>query len=237
MNVLASVGIFIIAMVIMTSLQLVPGVFALFFHYAIGKYSRKKASSLSLFFILGSEIISALFFISAFYISYTLFLNDLNPRNNVLTWVFIGIFIALSIACFFFYYRHPHSKQDTELFISRKLSRSLNLRAKSIKSPSDAFALGALSNVCELPITLPLYIITATEIMYMHTEYFADNTLTIIYILVSAIPLIHLYYSFRLGRNLAVIQRSRVKDKSFHRFTISLSFLTIAILVICFRIV
>lgn len=237
MNVFASIGIVIIAMLIMASLQLVPGIFALFFHYATGKYSLRKASSLSLFFILGTEIISALLFVSAFYVSYTLFLNDLNPRNNILTWIFIGIFIALSIACYFFYFRHPRSKQDTELFISRKLSHNLNLRAKAAKTPSDAFILGALSNVCELPITLPLYIITATEIMYMHTEYFADNFLTVLYILVSTIPLIQLYYSFRLGRNLATIQRSRVKDKFFHRLTISLSFLTIAILVICFRIV
>ena len=236
MNALASIGIVVLAMLIMASLQLVPGVFALFFHYARGKYSFKKASSLSLFFILGSEIISAVFFISAFYVSYILFLNDLDPRNNVLTWIFIGIFLALSVACFFFYYKHPHSKQDTELFISRKLVRNIDDRVKSAKTPSDAFTIGALSNVCELPITLPLYIVTATEIMYMHTEYFADNIMTILYILVSSIPLIYLYWRFRIGQNLAIIQRSRIKDKSFSRIAISLSFFTIAILIICFRI-
>lgn len=236
MNVFASIGIVLLAMLIMASLQLVPGVFALFFHYALGKHSLKKASSLGLFFILGAEIISAFLFISAFYISYALFLNDLNPRNNVLTWIFIGIFIALSIACFFFYFKHPHTK-NTELFISRKLAKTLDSRAKSIKTPSDAFTLGALSNVCELPITLPLYIITATEIMYMHTEYLADNLMTILYILVSTVPLIHIYCRFRIGQNLATIQRSRVKDKIFTRFVISFSFITIAILIICFRIV
>ena len=236
MNVFASIGIVVLAMLIMASLQLVPGVFALFFHYTLGKHSLKQTSNLSLFFILGSEIISAFLFISAFYISYVLFLNDLNPRNNVLTWIFIGIFIALSIACFFFYFKNPHSK-DTELFIPRRLARNLNSRARYAKTPSDAFTLGALSNICELPITLPLYIITATEIMYMHTEYFADNAMTILYILVSTIPLIHIYYRFHIGQNLAIIQRSRVKDKSFTRFVISLSFLTIAILIICFRIV
>lgn len=236
MSVFASIGIVILAMLIMASLQLIPGVFALFFHYAIGKYSFKKASTLSLFFILGSEIISAIFFISSFYLSYVLFLDNLNPHNNILAWIFAGIFIALSIVCFFFYFKHPHSK-DTILFISRKLARTLEARAQSTSTPSDAFTLGALVNICELFITLPLYIITATEIMYMHTEYFADNALTVLYILVSAIPLIHLYYSFRLGRNLATIQRSRVKNKTFHRFTISLSLITIAILIICYRIV
>ena len=235
MNVFASIGIVILAMLIMASLQLVPGIFALFFHYTSGKYSSKKASSLSLYFILGSEIISAFLFISAFLISYILFLNDLNPRNNVLTWIFIGIFVALSVACFFFYYRSPRSK-NTELFIPRKYARILNLRAKSVKTPSDAFVLGALSNTYELVITLPLYIVTATEIMYMHSEYFADDVMTILYIIISSIPLLCMYHSFRIGHNLAHIQRTRVKDKPFLRIIISFSFFTIALLIICFRI-
>lgn len=237
MNVLSSVGIVILAMLIMASLQLVPGVFAIFYHYALGKYSKKKASTLGLFFILGTEIMSAFLFISAFYISYVLFLNDLNPRNNILTWIFVGILLALTITSFFFYYRHPHSHQDTELFIPRSFANNLSLRAKSVKSPSDAFVLGALVNVYELIFTLPLYIITATEIMYMHTEYFADDLLTIIYILISAIPLVHLYYSFGSGHHLAYIQRSRVKNKIYHRLIISFSYLIIAILTIYFRII
>ena len=73
--------------------------------------------------------------------------------------------------------------------------------------------------------------------MYMHTEYFADNTLTVLYILVSTIPLINTYHRFRIGQNLATVHRARVKDKAFYRFTISISFITIAILIICFRIV
>ena len=62
MNVFASIGIVLLAMLIMASLQLVPGVFALFFHYALGKHSLKKASGLGLFFILDAEIISAFLF-------------------------------------------------------------------------------------------------------------------------------------------------------------------------------
>ena len=102
MSVFVSIGIVILAMLIMASLQLVPGVFALFHHYACGKYSAKKASTLCLFFILGSEIIAAFLFITAIYIADILFLNDLDPRNNVLTWISAGVLIALSIASFFF---------------------------------------------------------------------------------------------------------------------------------------
>lgn len=236
MNVFVSVGIVILAMLIMASLQLVPGVFALFYHYASGKYSRKKASTFSLFFIIGAEIISAFLFIAAVYISYILFINDLDPHNNVVAWAFVGIFIALSITSFFFYFRHPHDK-DSELFIPRKYAKSLILRASKVKSQSDAFTLGALCNIPEIIFTLPLYIITATEIIYMHTEYIADDLLTVLYILISTVPLIILYISFHKNRNLSDVIRSRIRDKNFHRLCLGLSYATIAILIICFRIV
>lgn len=236
MSVLSSIGIVVLAMLIMGSLQLVPGVFALFYHYSSGRFSRRKASTLSLFFILGAEIISAFLFIASFYISYLLFLQNLNPHNNILTWIVIGIFIALAVISLLFYYRRPHSK-DTELFIPRKFAKNLNLLARKVKTPSDAFTLGALSNVYELVFTLPLYIVTATEIMYMHTEYIADDLLTILYILTTVIPLFSIYFSYTiLHHNLAHIERARVKDKAFHRIFISICYLTIAILLIYFRI-
>ncbi|MBR2840034.1 hypothetical protein IKE82_01750 [Candidatus Saccharibacteria bacterium] len=236
MSVFISVGIVILAMLIMVSLQLVPGVFALFYHYALGKYSKKQASALAIFFIIGTEIIAAFLFVTSIYIADILFLNDLDPRNNVLTWIFAGILIALSFASFFLYYRHPHAK-DSELFIPRKFAKALDLRAKRVKTPSDAFALGAFSNIPELLFTLPLYIITATEIIYSHTEYFADDFLTIIYILVPTIPLFILYYAFYFNHNLAHVIKTRIHDKTFHRFCLGFSYLTIAILIICFRIV
>ncbi|MBR2855468.1 hypothetical protein IKE99_00805 [Candidatus Saccharibacteria bacterium] len=236
MSVFISVGIVILAMLIMASLQLVPGIFALFSHYAIGKFQRTKASTLALWFILGAEIITVIFFIIAVYLSYILFLNDLDPRNNVLTWIFAGILIALSLASFFFYFRHPHSK-DTELFIPRSFAKAFDKRARSAKSPSDAFALGAFSNIPELIFTMPLYIITATEIVYSHAEYFADDFMTILYILISTVPLFVLYHSFRSKRTLADVMHSRIRDKTFHRLCLSFSYLTIAILIICFRIV
>lgn len=236
MSVFISVGIVILAMLIMASLQLVPGVFALFYHYASGKYTEQKVSRLALFYIIGVEIIAAFLFVAAFYLSYVLFINDLDPHNNILTWTFVGILIALALASFFFYFRSPRSKSSSELFIPRKFAASLDSYARKVKSPSDAFALGALANIPELIFTLPLYIITATEIMYMHTEYLADDFLTVLYIVISAIPLLISYYSFRSGHTLADIMRLRIRDKTFHRLCLSLSYLTIAVLIICFRI-
>lgn len=236
MSVFSSIGIVLLAIIIMGSFQLVPGVFALFYHYASGRFSRDKTSTLSLFYIIGAEIMSAFLFIASFYISYLLFLQDLNPCNTILTWVYIGIFATLSVISLLFYYRHPHSR-DTELFLPRTFAKNLRLRAQKVKTPSDAFALGALSNVYELFFTLPLYLLTATEIMYMHTEYIVDDLLTLLYIIATVIPLFVIYYSFQFNHNLAHIQKTRVKDKTFHRIIISVSYLTIALLLLCFRII
>jgi len=231
MSVFASLGIVILSMLIMSSLQIVPGIFALFSHYALGKHSRQKASILGLFFILGTEITCACLFLSSYYLVNILFLGERRPENSFIVWFAFGITIALSICCFFFYYR----KNSTATFLSRNCAKALYHHAKTASRPTDAFVLGALSNVCELLFTLPLYLITSIEIMEMHTEYIADNLLTVLYILVPTFPLLSIYHKYHTHHNLADYLRARVKDKSFNRFILGFSYLTIAILILFFR--
>lgn len=231
MSVFASLGIVILSMLIMSSLQIVPGIFALFYHYALGKHSRQKASILGLFFILGTEVISACLFLSSYYLANSLFLGELRPENSFMVWFAFGITVALAISSFLFYYRRGSAKT----FLSRKYAKALFLHAKTIKKPSDAFILGALSNTCELVFTIPLYLITSIEIMEMHTEYVADDFLTILYILTPTIPLFIIYYKYHNHHNLADILKSRAKDKVFNRFILGFSYLTIAILILFFR--
>lgn len=219
-------------MLIMASLQLTPGVFALFYHYALGKYSKAKASYLSLFFILGTEIIAACLYLSIFYLTCIFFFDNLAPETSILFWAIAGILISLGIISFFFYFRRG---SGTKLFIPRKYARGLDLNARSVKTRSDAFLLGALAGTCELFFTLPLYLITCIEIMKIGLEGFSSGLLTIIYILTPIIPLFFIRWRYQSGYNLANIERSRVKDKLFTRFIIAFSYIFIAILIICFR--
>ena len=220
-------------MLIMIFLQLSSGVFALFCHYKAGKYSKKKASLLEVFFILGAETIAACLFLCCYYLSYVLFFSSPRPETGIFAWIAVGMLAVLAIAsCFFYYRKGPGSR----LFIPRKIAHSLNRHAKTVKTRSDAFTLGALSGTYELPFTLPLYLITAVEIMEMNTEYFSSNILTVLYILTPTIPLLIIRWTFRAGHNLADIARTRVKDKNFIRFILAFSYFTIAVLIICFRI-
>ena len=232
MSIFISLGIVILAMLIMGSFQLTPGVFALFYHYALGKYSKAKASYLSLFFILGTEIITTCLFLSIFYLTCIFFFDNLHPETSILFWTLAGILAALGFISFFFYFRRG---KGTKLFIPRKFAKALDACAKSAKTRSDAFMLGALSGTCELVFTLPLYLVTCVEIMKMGAEGFSSNLLTIIYILTPVFSLFFLRWKFQAGHNLADIQRSREKDKTFTRILLAICYILIAVLIICFR--
>jgi hypothetical protein len=229
-----SLGIVIIAMLIMASLQLQPGVFALLNHYASGKYSKAKTSDLTLFFIIGAETAAACLFLCSYYLANLFFLYQFRPETSFFAWILVGILVALAIMSLFFYFRPG---PGTKLFISRECARNLDAHARLAKSRSDAFALGAFSSICELIFTLPLYIITSAEIMEMTVEFFPSYLLTILYIIIPTIPLFIIRWRFQAGHNLADIERSRVKDKNFTRIILCFSYISITILFIYFRII
>lgn len=233
MSVFVSVGIVILAMLIMIFLQLTSGVFALFCHYAAGKYSKKRASIMEIFFILGAETIAACLFLCCYYFSYILFFGNSRPETGIFAWIAVGMLVVLAVCSLSFYYRKG---RGSRLFIPRKVAHSLNRYAKKAKTRSDAFALGALAGTYELPFTLPLYLITAVEIMEMNAEYFSSNILTVLYILTPTVPLLVVRWTMKAQHNLADIMKSRVKDKNYIRFLLAFSYLTIAILIISFRI-
>lgn len=234
MSVLTSLGIIVMAMLIQTFLQLTPGVFVLFSHYTFGKTSKSKASDFSLFFILGVEIITALLFVSIYFIIYALFLNSSPLANKIFSSIIAGILVALGFISLFHYFRKG---SGTKLFIPRKLASDLETRASSAKTRSDAFMLGAFSGICELFFTIPLYIISALEISQMEGNLFSHAALIILYILVVLSPLFIIHTLYATSHNLADIQRFRAKNKLFFRIILSFSYFILAALIIIFRII
>lgn len=232
MSVFISIGILILAMLILSFLQLTPGVFALSYHYALGKYSKIKSSYLTLFFIIGVEVISACIFLSFYYLISIMLFANFQPETSILTWILSGILIILGFFSFFYYFRRGNG---TKLFIPRKYAKALELNANSIKTRSDAFILGALSNTCEFLFTIPLYIVASVEIMRLDLENISINLFAIIFVLAPLIPLFIIRYKFQAGQTLADIIKSRNKNKFFTRLILATSFILIAILIICFR--
>ena len=232
MSVFISIGILILSMLIFTFLQLTPGVFALTYHYALGKYSENKASYLTLFFIIGVEVISVCLFLSTFFLVSIIFFTGFRPETSIVTWILAGILIALSFLAFFYYYRPGNG---TKLFIPAKYIKGLRFSAKTIKTKSDAFVLGVLSSVSEFIYTFPLYVLVSAEIMRLSLQDVHVNLFALIFVLAPLIPLFVIRYKFQAGYSLADIIKSRNKNKFFTRLILSLNYLIIAIIILCFR--
>lgn len=232
MSIITPVGIAILATLIMVSLQLTPGVFALFSHYAFGKFSKPKAADFILFFIIGAETITACLFMSIFFLI-GIFMFDNLDFNHIFYWIFAGIFIGLGIASLFFYFRRG---KGTKLFIPRKYAKALDFSAQSVKSRSDAFLLGALSGVCELFFTLPLYIVASVAILKINLSGLPGNLFAILLVLAPIIPLFAYYGYYRTGHNLADLEKHRIKSKLFIRLILCVSYFLIAALIISERI-
>lgn len=220
-------------MLIVGFLQLQPGVFLFLCHYAAGKYSKSRASFLTLFFILGVETSSACLFLCSYLFANMFFLYTFHPNTSIFAWLSAGILIALALVSLFCYFRPG---RGTQLFIPRRFATSLERCAHRVSSRSDAFVLGICSGLCELIFTLPLYVIASVEIMLLGIDYPASYLLALPFVLVPIIPLFFIRWSFKSGRNLADIQRARVHNKPFVRTILFLSYLAIAALIILFRI-
>ena len=234
MSIFTSLGIVILAMLIVASLQLTPGVFALFYHYALGKFSKRKASDLTLFFIIGAEIVNAFIFISIYFLLGFFTLGDLGFNNNIFTYTLVGILVALAIVSFFCYYRRG---AGTQLFISRRYAKGMDHLAKSTRSRTDAMLLGALAGSYELIFTLPLFIIVATIALEFNISRQPANLIAIAFVIAPLLPLFIIRWQYQSGYNLADILRLRTKNKTFIRSLLTLSFFLIATLIILFKVV
>ena len=233
MSVFIPLAILALAILIMTFLNLTPGVYALFCHYCYGKFDKKKTQDFSFFFILGAEIVASCLFLSTYLLVAIVIADFSRDVINYIAWVLVGLFIALAIASLFFYFRRG---DGTRLFIPRKIAACYNAHAKNAKTRSDAFCLGALSGIPELLLTLPLYIVTSGEILKMSSSHPGSSLLTILYIVIPIIPLFIMRFNYHHGNNLADIERSRVRNKIFTRAIMCVSYLLIAIIIICFRV-
>ena len=156
--------------------------------------------------------------------------------TETLPWILTGIFIAEAFAIAFFYFRRSRRKvkksktADTRLFITRKSAASLTLHAKKVKTRGDAIILGLITNLIELPFTLPLYIIMSMIIVEFTA--LSSNLLIIFYILVATMPLFAIRCLYVSDHHLAEIQRLRAHIKPFVRIVLATSYLLIAILII-----
>lgn len=228
MSIFTSLGILILAMLIQGFLQTAPGVFAIFYHHALGKTTAKKADDRALSFILGTEIATAVYFLITYFIV-TFFATENHFLNHTFLWAISGVFIALGIFVFFYYFRlGKKNKGTTKLFLTRHTAENFLYHATHNKNRTDTILLGFLATTAEFVFTLPLFIISSIEILSLSPRF--NFIFIIAYIVIATIPLFTIRTLFRTGHNLAEIQKLRVKRKLLFKIIISLSYIMLGIL-------
>ena len=234
MSVLTSLGILFLAVLCCWFLQLVPSVFAIFYHYASAKSTKEKTLDLSSYFLIGSELITGILLFVLYFIVFE-FLSD-NPflDTTIIKWIVAGIIAALGFFIMFFYYRKD--KKGTALFITRKAANSLTMRAKTARKKSDIFMLGVVSGIMEIFFVLPVYLIVVTEIIRFPGEDFLQPVLLFLFILFSMSPVMTMRGHFWRGKNLAEVERAREKNKNFSKIILGSTYVLLAILIVLFRI-
>ena len=224
-----SVIIIVVAMVIQAFLQLNPGIFACFYHYALGKTSAKKADDAALSYILGVEIFTAITFLIT-YIIINFATTDEIISSNIYMAILAGIFIAEAVITFFFYFKRNRKQKSTQLFLPRHTVKNLITHIKKAHNRSDTIILGIITTALELFFTLPLYIIISTEILNINSRF--GFVYIIAYVIITTIPLFVIRTVFRTNHNLAEIQRFRIRKKFPIKLILTIGYLTIAALII-----
>ena len=218
-------------MLIFAFLQLLPGTFSIFYHYALAKTSAKKADDQSLSFILGAEILVATIWFIVYITIFCIFYDapDFCPLS--VYWTLAGIMLAEAIIIPFFYFRRSKiTNTSTALFIPRNIASTLSMRARKAKSRPDCITLGLIAGLPELIFTLPLYVIST--IILLDTAALPRAAIIILYIIVATLPLFIIRLAYRTGHNLAEITRIRTKLKPHFRFILCIAYLCLAIAII-----
>ena len=233
MSVIPSVFLLILAMVIQSLWQFAPANFLLFRHYVFGKNSSKKAQDLCSFFIVGVEIVVAIIFIVVIWVMQQIREKSFFDENWCLG-ILAGILLLESVLMLFYF-----KKSGTKLNFIISTKQNLREKYQNINTKSAALKSGMSAASGEILLSLPLELLVAHEIcqLYFDNEMVLAITFALMYITATIWPIYQIKFDFKHGKNLADIQRKRVKHKLLIKTIGSGCFIMVAIVMIVFRMI
>ncbi len=208
------------------SLQLSLGALILLYHSSLSRHRRKKTRYLAKSYIWGAAAISILMVSSLAFIISRFMPQGLSVFQFI---ILIGLLCASALIMFLLYYRRG---KNTELWLPRSFSRYISRRAKNTNDAIEAFSLGIISIVTELPLNIALYTIAANAILGMRLE--LQFLALLCYAIVAVSPLIYLKLSIKTGKNAISAQKWRQNNKKFLKNISGSSFLTLALFIFAF---
>ncbi len=218
-----------LAALIHASMQLGLGALLLLYHASLGKHIKKKTRNLVDSYIAGIGTLVFLGLGAVAFIMDRYFSEALYPEELMIV---VGMLIALAIAVWAIYYRRGRS---TELWLPRTVARFVDRRAKDTNSNTEAFSLGMLTSLAEMPFTLVLVVVASNSLMRL--EPLQQLIALVLYTVISITPPIILRLAIRKGHTVVDIQRWRVKYKTFLRALTGAGFLMLAIFIFAFEVI
>ena len=200
----------------------------LLYHASLGKHIKKKTRSLVSSYILGSALLVVLFLSTIIFLIATFTSSSLSTKSLA---ILSAVLLMLALSIWLFYYR---SRQTTELWLPKSISRYINRRAKLTESNIEAYSLGMLTAFAEMPFSIVLLIVAGNSIILLPFEWQFLSVLA--YAFVSVLPLFILRISIRRGNTVVDVQKWRLKNKNFFRALSGTMFLTLAAFLIAFKV-
>lgn len=217
-----------LAAAVHASLQLELGGLLLLYHASLGKHIRRRTKKLVNNYIAGIGTLAILTLTGFCFMMDRYFGSALYPEELA---VVVGMLVAIAVLAWIFYYRRGRS---TELWLPRSVARYINRRAKNTDSSIEAFSLGVLTGLAEMPFTLILLLTAANSILALPFDY--QLLAAGMYVAVVILPMIILRLAIRRGQTVADIQRWRVKHKNFFRIMTGVGFLALALFILAFEV-
>ena len=221
------IGVILLAAIVHASLQLEVGALLLLYHSSLGKHIKKKTKNLVSNYIFGAMVLVILLLSTIIFFISTFMNSALSPESIA---ILASVLLMLALLIWLFYYR---TRQSTELWLPKSISRYINKRAKSTESNVEAFSLGALTAFSEIPFSVILMVLAGNSILSLKFEW--QFVATAIYALITVLPLFVLRFSIRRGNTVVDIQKWRVKNRNFFKVLSGFLFLTLAVFIIAFK--
>lgn len=228
MDMVIPFGEVILAALVHASLQLQLGALLLLYHSSLGKHVRKKTKTIVSSYIAGIGTLVFLAVAATCFVFDRYFGKALYPEEVVIV---VGMLIALAIVMWTFYYKRGKS---TELWLPRSVARFIDRRAKETNSNTEAFSLGVLTSLAEMPFTLVLFIVAANNILKLSSPW--QLIAVVLYTVITIVPPIILRLVVRRGETITNIQRWRVKHKAFMRVISGIGFLILGFFLFAFEV-
>lgn len=228
MDMVIPFGEVILAALVHASLQVQLGALLLLYHASLGKHVRKKTKTIVSSYISGIGTLVFLGVAAICFLFDRYFGQALYPEEIVIV---VSMLVAIAIIVWGFYYKRGKS---TELWLPRTVARFIDKRAKETNSNTEAFALGVLTSLAEMPFTLVLMVVAANSILKLPTYWQIISV--VVYAVLSILPPIILRLAVRRGESIANIQRWRVKHKSFMRLISGVGFVVLALFLFAFEV-